>query len=592
MCSQERNSDPLERAGLAKGLTGAVRMAFLLFSLVIFLGVAWAQFHELGSQELSSQLELTTRPNMPIRVYLFKIRTGKHDMSATWIPFRLSPVDALLPLKPDNFYRERFWYMCRVPDVLEVLCEDQSHFFLLRGKANFELPPGKYRVEAHRGFFYIPASQEFELKPGESLTVPLQLANWAGDEREEWISCDPHVHIMRPGEDEGVLLDWLEAEDLNVICDLQIQRQSEASVQYGFGPEAEARRGRYSVRSGEESRSEVYGHIGFLGLRELLRPISVGLMYSNTPLTYPYPALSFPQARSLGGTVGYVHFNGSMRHSTLLMCLALGKIDFAEVLAFGYLNTEGWYELLNAGLRFTGTSGSDFPVLPGRTESWPSYLPLLGAERTLVRTRAEGSPYEAWAAGVRAGGSDVIVTNGPLVDIKVDEKTHTALASGRFFRPLELLEIVLNGKVISSVSGDGQRTSLSLSARLPENESFWVAARVRAERNKNTESDADLQVREEAARKIAYQLPALAFKGEPVILAHTNPVYVLHEGRPAYLPEARQIVAERWEKELEYYRTAPLVFSNDAQKREFFDLAEKALSILRNPPSRSSRDSP
>ena len=54
---------------------------------------------------------------------------------------------------------------------------------------------------------------------------------------------------MRSGEDDQILLDWLEAEDLNLICDLLIQRQSEISVQYGFGPEAEARRGRYGVRS-------------------------------------------------------------------------------------------------------------------------------------------------------------------------------------------------------------------------------------------------------------------------------------------------------------------------------------------------------
>jgi hypothetical protein len=469
---------------------------------------------------------------------------------------------------------------------LEVLCNAQSHFILLKGKAKYELPPGHYRIEAYRGLFFVPVVQEFDLKPDETTKVTLKLMNWAGQEREDWLSCDPHMHIVRSGEDENVLLDWLEAEDLNVACDNQSQRQCMINVQYGFGPEAEARRGRHSIRSGEESRSELFGHTNYLGIRELLKPVCTGIMLSNSPLTYPYPALLFPMAQSLGAIVGYAHFNGSQAHSTILECLALERMDFAEVMAFGYLNAEGWYELLNAGLHFTGiTGGSDFPVLQTRTNPWPSYLPLLGDSRTLVRTRAEGSAYEAWASGVKKGGSDVIVTNGPLVDIKVDEKAHTATASGRFFRPLESLEIVLNGKVISSISGDGQKTSLNLSTQLPEKESFWVAARVKAQRNKNTESDADLKVREEAARKTPYQLPALALKGEPVILAHTNPVYVLHEGKPAYIPEARQIVAQRWEKELEYYRTAPLVFSNEAQKREFFDLAEKALSILRNPPS-------
>ena len=555
-------------------------------TIIFCFGMAWAQFRELGSPELSSRLELATDPQMPARVYLFKVRIGKYDMSSRiWAPFRLSPVDVLLPLKPDNFYRERFWYRSRTPETLEVLCKDQSHFFLLKGKANFELPPGQYRVEAYRGFFFVPVIQEFELKPGENKHVSLKLLNWAGAEREEWVASDPHVHILRSGEDDNVLLDWLEAEDLNVISNLHIQRQSEASVQFGFGPEAEARRGRYCIRSGEESRSEFFGHISYLGIGELVRPVSLGLMFGDSALTYPYPAISFSRARAVGGTVGYAHFNGSQMYSLLLMCLALEKIDYAEVLSFGYLNTAGWYELLNAGLHFTGIAGSDFPVLPGRTGTWPAYVPLLGPERTLVRTNAKDSIYDAWASGVKKGGSDVIVTNGPLVEIKVDNKAHTATASGRFFRPLESLEIILNGKVISSRSGDGQKTSLNLSTKLPEKESFWVAARAKAQRSKDTESDADLQVREEVARKTPYQLPALALKGEPVILAHTNPVYVLHEGKPAYIPEARQIVAQHWEKELEYYRTAPLVFSNEAQKREFFDLAEKALSILRNPPS-------
>ena len=53
---------------------------------------------------------------------------------------------------------------------------------------------------------------------------------------------------------------------------------------------------------------------------------------------------------------------------------------------------------------------------------------------------------------------------------------------------------------------------------------------------------------------------------------------------PAFLPEAREQVAQRWQAELDYYRTAPLVFENETQKQEFFDLGEKALAILRNPP--------
>jgi len=49
---------------------------------------------------------------------------------------------------------------------------------------------------------------------------------------------------------------------------------------------------------------------------------------------YPFPSILFDQGRKLGATVGYAHFNGGL-HSTLLMDLAIGRIDFIEVFQFG-----------------------------------------------------------------------------------------------------------------------------------------------------------------------------------------------------------------------------------------------------------------
>ena len=63
------------------------------------LALMWAQFRESGNPELSARLELSTDPLIPARVYLFK-----DDR-----PFRFSPVQAILPLRVDLFYRERIW---------------------------------------------------------------------------------------------------------------------------------------------------------------------------------------------------------------------------------------------------------------------------------------------------------------------------------------------------------------------------------------------------------------------------------------------------------------------------------------------------
>ncbi len=498
-----------------------------------------AQFRESGSPELAARLELETQPLLPARVYLFK-----DDR-----PFRLSPVDATLPLRVDLFYRERLWKRAQTPSVLEVTCNDISHFLLLNGRAGFDLPAGRYRIEAYRGLFYKPFREEFELKAGQTSRVALKLENWLGAGQTEWLSGDDHIHLVRAPEDDPVFLAWMEAEDLSVGNFLQLQRQMDAAAQYGFGPKAEARRSGRSIRSGHESRSEFFGHVNLLGAREMVRPLSVGAMYANSPETFPYPFVLFEMGRKLGATTGYAHFDGSMRHSTLLMDLALGSIDFVEVFQFGVLKTEQWYELLNAGLKVTGIAGSDFPVSLNRhtqAKDWGRWIPLLGPERYLRKATAGASAYETWAEGVRRG--EGLVTNGPVAELRVEGEM--AIARARFYRPLERLEIVANGAVIAAAPGG--REALEVSARAPHSGPVWMAARAIAPKQ----------------------------AGEPVIQAHTNPVYMRWDGT-APVPAARQAVARRWETQVEYYKTAPLVFPEEGERARFFARAAEAAARLR-----------
>lgn len=520
-----------------------MRISRPLLALPFALALVLAQFRESGLEQLHARLILATEPRMPVRVYLFK--DGR--------PFRLSPVDALLPLRVDTFYRERIWRSGARPETLEVTCRDFSHFFLLEGRATFNLPAGRYRVEAYRGLFYQPARADFELRAGESRRVTLRMVNWAGRESSEWLAGDDHIHITRAEEDNPVLLGWLEAEDLHVANFLQLQRQMDAAVQYAFGERGEARRSNYVIRPGHESRSEWYGHVNLLGGRELIRPLSIGPMYANSEEAYPYPAVLFARGRQLGATVGYAHFSGSMPHSTLLMDLALGHIDFVEVFQFGVLKTEEWYEILNAGFRVAGIAGSDFPVGLNRVERWPRWIPLLGPERTLVRAQGAASPYEAWAQGVRR--AEAVVSNGPLVAVRLDQAARTVSAAARFWRPLETLEIIKNGNVEVAVPGDGRNTALEASARVECPESCWVAARVRARKEPD----------------------------EPVLQAHTNPVWWIRDGKAVNAGGARAALAGRWAAEIDHYRNAGLRFPSEERRQEFFQAAERALARLRQP---------
>jgi hypothetical protein len=274
-------------------------------------------------------------------------------------------------------------------------------------------------------------------------------------------------------------------------------------------------------------------------------------MYSNTAEAYPWPAIWFRRGRELGATVGYAHFQGSMPHSAFLMDLALGNIDFLETFQFGVLRIEPWYELLNAGLKFTAIAGSDFPVPLGRRGPWPRWMPLLGPERALVKRRAGESSYDAWARGIRSG--EVIVSNGPLVELEL--RGDTAAARARFWRPLETLDIVRNGEVIASIKGDGQRTALTAEARIDCPASCWIAARTSAQHEKD----------------------------EPELRAHTGPQYLLKDSKPVVIAAARAKVAAQWEAELGYYRNAGLRFPTPAARDQFFAEGERALRELKRP---------
>ncbi|MBI3682314.1 MAG: CehA/McbA family metallohydrolase [Acidobacteria bacterium] len=509
-----------------------MRLSRTVLVPAFLVALAWAQFRESGLREIAARLEIQTEPRMPARVYLYK--DGR--------PFRLSPVDALLPLRVDLFYRERLWRRSNDPATLEVTCNNISHFFLLKGAAGFDLPAGKYRIEAYRGLFFKPVSVEFELNAGATETVTLRMENWAGAESASWLSGDDHIHLVRAPEDDALFLKWMDAEDLSVANFLQLQRQMDAAAQYGFGPKAEARIPGRSIRPGHESRSEFFGHVNLLGGRELIRPLSLGTMYANGPETYPYPFVLFGMGRKLGATVGYAHFDGSTKHSALLMDVALGSIDFVEVFQFGSLRTEQWYELLNAGFKVTGVAGSDFPVSLNRStraEQWSRWIPLLGPERLLIKANAGESAYEAWARGIRNG--EGMVTNGPMIEIDVNQEAGTARARAKFHRVLDSVELVANGRVLASSKG------AEVAAKIPSQRPLWLAAR----------ADAGL------------------------LKAHTNPVYLGWTGEPA-LPEARQALARRWQDEIGYYRTAPLLFPSEEERTRFFQRAEQALARLKS----------
>jgi hypothetical protein len=147
-----------------------------------------------------------------------------------------------------------------------------------------------------------------------------------------------------------------------------------------------------------------------------------------------------------------------------------------------------WYRLLNCGLRLAVTGGSDFPFSADVLAPW---YPNLGLDRTYVHVGANRPfTYDAYIRGIRRG--QTFATNGPLLLFTVNGKRPGAgirldgsarhvevFARAVCQRPLDRLEIVVNGGVQRIVDGKGGKRELVCQTRVRLTDSSWLAARVR-----------------------------------------------------------------------------------------------------------------
>jgi hypothetical protein len=78
---------------------------------------------------------------------------------------------------------------------------------------------------------------------------------------------------------------------------------------------------------------------------------------------------------------------------------------------------------------------------------------------------------------------------------------------------------------------------------------------------------------------------AIHNEGEPEIWAHSNPVYVLKEGKPVYVEADRRALLDRWSKEAEYYRNPALAFADEGQRQALLNSVEETFRVLSADPS-------
>jgi hypothetical protein len=391
------------------------------------------------------------------------------------------------------------------------------------------LPRGKVRIEAVSGLETVLAVMQPEVNSDPSTELILRLKPLLRPERSDLVAGNTHLHLMNlTADDSEEYLRRIPAADrLKMLFISHLERFKEdvnyITNRYAIGDLKQFDATGVLVNNGEEHRhnfdayGEGYGHVMFLNINRLVRPVSLGSGitgggYDDRPLR---PGIE--DARDQGGTVLWCHNTNGFEGVPNTLA---GRIDALNVFDGSRSGAyeESYYRYLNSGLRLPISTGTD----------WFIY------DFSRVYAKVPGRlTISKWLDAVKAGRCQV--TNGPLLSLTVDGKEIgdvlnldgpravrvEVTATGR--HDLQKLQLVQNGRVIQTEPGtikDGLcNARLVREVRLDG--PAWFTARI------------DSTAKNELDRQL---------------FAHTSPVYVDFAGKGVFDVEAARLLLQRVEE--------------------------------------------
>jgi hypothetical protein len=385
------------------------------------------------------------------------------------------------------------------PDTYARVAQgSRAHAFHHTGRTSFEVPTGKLRLDAVKGFEYIPEQAEVEIKPGAVTAVTFKLRRLTDLKALGWYSGSTHMHMNYGGNlhnslDNQILMSA--AEDQQVVNELIANKDNRVlDYQYfepGGGAHSKSTRERLVI-VGQEYRPPFYGHVILLGLRDhLLSPWSTGYEGTGIESLYPSNTDILRKAQAQKATTDYAHsFGGDNdplqspelgQAKGFIVDAALKTANGIEWAFSGRAPFFPWYAVLNNGLRVTGTGGED-------SMSDLHISKLVGSSRTYVYTGSKGLDARAWMDGLAQGRA--FMSTGPLIGLTVngrmpgEEVTLPAggnvSASGwvQSIVPLTKVMLIANGEVLEEIPLAADRRSATFTKQVKVTRSSWLHLRV------------------------------------------------------------------------------------------------------------------
>jgi hypothetical protein len=385
--------------------------------------------------------------------------------------------------------------------------------------AELALPRAALRVEAVSGLETAVARQDLDLATEAPAEVKLKLKFLFRPEKDSLAAGNTHLHLrgMTPDEADDYLRQVPAADRLQVLFISYLERykddQNYVTNRYPPGDLPQLDRTGVLVNSGEEHRHNFsaygpgYGHVMFLDIKELVRPVSLGPGITGAGDDDRPLAPSIEEARKQGATVLWCHNTNG--YEAVPNALA-GRLDALNVFDGSRTGSyeDLYYRYLNIGLHVPISTGTD----------WFLY------DLSRVYANVQGKlTVKRWLEALKAGRCQA--TNGPLLKLTVDgkepgdtlrlDKAKTvrieAAAIGR--HDFQRLQLVHNGKVIDTqpARSEGDGYAARLARDLTVDGPGWIALRIEA----STKNEFERQ-----------------------LYAHTSPVYVELAGRRIFDVEA------------------------------------------------------
>lgn len=394
--------------------------------------------------------------------------------------------------------------------------------------AQLTLPRGKIRIEALSGLETAMASKEVDLCKDPPAKTVLKLDAIFQPEKENLFSGNTHLHLMKLTKEQAAeyLGQIPAADNLRVMFISYLERHKDdltyITNRYPIGDLGQFKATGVLFNNGEEHRhnfkayGQGYGHVMFLNIKELVKPVSLGPGITGSGFDDRALQPGIEDAHRQGGTVLWCH--NTFGYEDVVNALA-GKLHALNVFdgtrKDGY--EENYYRYLNIGMHLPISTGTD----------WFLY----DFSRVYVQVRGKLT-IPNWLEGLKAGRN--VVTNGPLLSLEVDgrnigdtlrltkAKTVRIEASAVGRSNFERLQLIHNGKVVKTEAAAGKnpyRAKLIKQIRIDE--PGWFAVRI------------DSTAKNELGQ---------------VLFAHSSPIYLEYQGKNRFDVEAARGLLKQLEE--------------------------------------------